>query len=329
MGRTGIRPEYEDIMEAAGRAEQLPRIEVTRQVMGRIAALEAGRTRRGPRLMGKTAAAAGMLTMLLLVTVTAYAATEYIQIRNSAGKVKVQHVQDDTGWPKIGPDNPENSSGNPYEWKVQSLAKPGELMAYYVRGTEPSTPESALQFSYKEQRLTDYSAFIKEMKRTGAPLLPQQAGGYAFKYGGVYANHPGTAELESDPVYRQALSELVGEARTDKTRNLFVKAVPWSKAAGVNATYTKGGAVVGILATPLNGANIQVGQKAETTAEIIEVEGREVVYNHTVRPEVSYHYLNWYNEKQDHYYTVSTYGDRELSKEQLLQLAGELIRGGL
>jgi hypothetical protein len=71
-------------------------------------------------------------------------------------------------------------------------------------------------------------------------------------------------------------------------------------------------------------------QRAEVAAEKLKVEGREIVYNHTdkpeIRPDLSYHYLNWYNEQQDANYTVTTYGDRQLTKAQL---AGELIRGGL
>ncbi|MNW70981.1 hypothetical protein D3C74_505580 [compost metagenome] len=54
-----------------------------------------------------------------------------------------------------------------------------------------------------------------------------------------------------------------------------------------------------------------------------------MVYNDVNRKEVNYHYLSWYNEKQDAYYMLTTYGGHELSKEKLLHLAGELIQGGL
>jgi len=54
--------------------------------------------------------------------------------------------------------------------------------------------------------------------------------------------------------------------------------------------------------------------------------GTEVIYNKVVKEEVSYDYLNWYNEKQDAYYTLTSYGDKTLTEEQFLQLAGELLK---
>jgi hypothetical protein len=35
--------------------------------------------------------------------------------------------------------------------------------------------------------------------------------------------------------------------------------------------------------------------------------------------------INWYNEKQDAFYTLTSYGERILTKEQFLQLARELL----
>ena len=56
------------------------------------------------------------------------------------------------------------------------------------------------------------------------------------------------------------------------------------------------------------------------------VAGTEVIYNKVEKEEVSYDYLNWYNEKRDAYYTLSSYGYKILSKEQFLLLAGELLK---
>ncbi|MNN90995.1 hypothetical protein D3C81_2090420 [compost metagenome] len=108
-----------------------------------------------------------------------------------------------------------------------------------------------------------------------------------------------------------------------------MKVVPWTKTGFVNAEYSKQGAIVGISATVLNGGNVQVYQEPDNTPEKLEVGGREVIYNNVVRPEVSYHYLTWYNEGQDAYYMLTTYGDHVLPKAELLELAGELMQGGL
>ncbi|WP_438493379.1 hypothetical protein [Paenibacillus sp. IHBB 3054] len=325
MERTGIHSGYQDIIGAAAREEQLPSINVTERVMARVRGLEQARSRSGIRFAGKTAATSGMLILLLLITVTAYAASEYIQIHNKAGVVKVQHLSKDL-FPK------GVSSYYKYEQKLMNFAKPDEQIAYYVRGEQTSEETgSMLQFAYKEQRIKEYSAFLKQMNTKKSPvILPKTAGGYAFKYGTLHPQIPPEAERDSNPFYRQTLSELVDEAKQDKKRNLFMRVVPWTETGSVGAEYTKQGATVGIWANFLNGGDMTVYQEPENTPEKIKVDGREVIYNHVVRPGVvTYHYLTWYNEGQDSYYTLTTYGKQELTKEKLLELAGELMKGGL
>ncbi|MHA6532245.1 hypothetical protein [Paenibacillus sp. BAC0078] len=330
MEREGIGYEYKDIRAAAVRDEQLPGIEVTGRVMERIRGTGRswGMGLNGIRTVRKPAAASGMLVMLLLIAVTAYATSEYIQIRNKAGEVKVQHFA-----PELKPQG--ISSYYKYEQKLMNFAKPGEVIAYYVRGEPISEGTgSMLQFAYKEQRLTDYSAFLEEMNRKNSPvILPKTAGGYTFYRGVVHPLYPKTAERNSSPFYRQTLNELIGEAKQDKKRNLFMKAVPWTETGSVNATYTKQGARIDFGATLLNGGEVMVYQEPGNTPKRLKVEGRDIVYNHVLRPDIKpglgYHYLDWYDEDQDAYYTLTTYGDRILTKEQLLKLAGELIKGGL
>lgn len=326
MERTGFYSGYQDIREAAVHEEQLPGINVTEQVMARVRELELGRSPRGIRFAGKTAATSGILILLLLITVTAYAASEYIQIRNKAGVVKVQHLAPDLK-PQGGA-----SSYYKYEQKLMNFAQPGEQIVYYVRGEPVSEGTgSLLQFAYKEQKITDYSAFLGQLKTKNSPiLLPETAGGYAFKYGRLEPLYPLKKEQDSNPVYSQTLRELMDEAKQDKKRNLFMKVLPWTETGAVSAEYTRQGAIVGIYAYLMNGGNMTVYQEPENQVEELKVDGREVIYNHVVRPGVvTYHYLNWYNEDQDAYYMLTTYGDRELTKEQLLKLAGELMKGGL
>lgn len=327
MERTRIGNEYQDIKAAAIGVETLRKVEVTDRVMARVRELGPQRSPRGIRFVSKTAAFSGMLVMLLLVTVTAYAASEYIQIRNKAGEVKVQHVPKD-------PRPVEPAPYYQYASKLMDFAKPGELIAYFVRGEKlPEGAKSALQYTMKELRLTDYSAFLEEMKKWKIPVLPKEAGGYVFESGRITPGSPSEKEYDNQPLYRQTLDELIAEARQDTSRNLFMKAIPWNKVSFFDSIYTKQGAVINIAVSFLGGSNIQVYQETNNTPEKLKVEGREIVYNLVSRPDLkpgfSYHYLNWYNEQQDAYYTVSTYGDRELPKQKLLDLAGELIRGGL
>jgi hypothetical protein len=320
LERAEIVNEYEDIILASNK-EILPKIDVLDQVMGRIAGFEDSRRPILRRIMKRTTALGGMLTVLLLISVTAYAASEYIQIRNGEGAVKVQHV---------APNEVKGTgtSYNKYAMKAQSFAKPGELIAYYVKDkTTSGNPVVALQFEYKENRIKTYSEFMEEIKRTGAPVLPVTAAGYNFDYGTVGPTFPMTDEDRSRSLfYEKTLNELTVQAnKATSGEKIFMKVVPWTEPGFVGGIYSQGKAIIGIYATIMHGGNMFVEQGPEKKANKITVEGTEVIYNSVNQESVSYHYLNWYNEEQDAYYTLTSYGDKKLNKEQLLSLAGELL----
>lgn len=325
MERSGIHSGHQDIKGAAVHEELLPGINVTDQVMTRIREMEPVRRRSGIRFAGKTAATSGMLVVTLLIAASAYAATEYIQIRNKAGEVKVQHI--------LKTEEEQLQAVAPYHNyapKLMNFAKPGEQVVYFVRGEPIHAGGSMLQFTHKQQRLTEYTAFLDQMKAKSSPFIfPETAGGYDFKYGEVQPLYPTKDVIDKDPVYQQALSELIGEAQKDKTRNLFMKVMPWTETGSLNAQYMKGGAYINLWAFMMNGGNMMVPQKPADKAEKIKVDGREVIYNYVDYGANSFFYLTWYNEPKDAYIQLNSWGDRVMNKEQLLKLAGELIKGGL
>lgn len=153
-------------------------------------------------------------------------------------------------------------------------------------------------------------------------MLPALAAGYAFEYGVINPNHPTTDAEKNSSLYQETLQDLTAQANKDKgSSNLFMKAIPWSEPGWISAIYSKNNAFIGISTTIMHGGKVFVEQEPENQADKIIVAGTEVIYNKVVKEEVSYDYLNWYNEKQDAYYTLSSYGDKILSKEQFLQLA--------
>lgn len=322
MERTPISNEYQNIIYASAGNELLGEIDVEEKVMGHIRGISDRKRSFSLSLqtMNKTTAIASMLALFLMISVTAYAASEYIQIRNSEGVVKVQHVASN--------ESAGVASYDKYAAQIDTLAKPGELIAYLVNnraGTEGLAAE--LQFKYKEQRIGAYSDFLKEIKRTDAPMLPALASGYAFKYGVINPNHPTTDADKKSSFYKETLRDLTAQANQEKgSSNIFMKAIPWSEPGWISAIYSKNNAFIGISATIMHGGKVFVEQEPENQADKIVVAGTEVIYNKVVKKEVSYDYLNWYNEKQDAYYTLTSYGDKILTKEQLLQLAGELLK---
>jgi hypothetical protein len=322
MSRDGERNEFESLIQAASRIDALPQIEVTQRVMQRIRGEKPGRKRLVWRLLSPTGAVAGLLT-LMLISVTAYATSEFIQIRNAAGEVKVQYAAPER--------QTEPVSNNNFEQQALKKAEPGELIAYYVKDASrvEALDTARLQFAYKEKRWTSYSAFLNEIKRTGVPHLPETVAGYPLEYGTVSPHYPTSQQLNTSPFYQRVLGELRTEAEKVKEQRVFSRAVPWTEAAFVYGVYTSGTAHIGLSANLLHGGDMTVFQEPENRTESVQVENRTVIYNEVDRKEVSYHYLSWYNEEQDAYYMLTTYGGHELSKEELLRLAGELIRKGL
>ncbi|CAM2773710.1 hypothetical protein PASE110613_00090 [Paenibacillus sediminis] len=321
MQRAGIQIDNEDLIRAAAGDERLPVIDVKDRVMERIGSRKGGGSWLGFRLMNR-AGALTMLLAMLLISTSAYAASEWIQIRNAADVVKVQYE------PEYFAPEPV-AQWDPYQWKALNSAKSGELVAYYVKGQnddDASSSSDLLHFAVKERRFTSYPDFVKEMRRTGVTVLPEKVEGYTLKYGNVSPHYP----LTSSTVYRQTLGELINQANQAKAgQRLFAKKLPWTDAGSVGATYANGRAYVDFGMTLLQGGTMRVEQESENQTDKFKIEGRAAVYNDVKKENVSYHYLNWYDEKRDAYYTLTTYGDRILTREQLVQLAEELINDGI
>lgn len=320
MERIKHHHEYQDIMLAVEK-ESFPEIDVSEQVSKRIA--ELGHRRRSfLKVAMRGATALGSFwVLILLVTVTAYAASEYIQLRNKSGEVRVQHVA-----PSETLDKP--AAYDKYAKQARDFAKPGDLIAYYVKKGErtgSSAPE--LRFEYKERRIHSYADFLKEVKRTQAPVLPKAALDYAFDYGKVSPQIPTSKAVKEEALYRKTLAEFVDQAsKTASGEQVFMKSLPWSQPSSISGIYSKGKAHIGIHAFLMRGGNMYVTQEKEHAAEKITVAGTEVVYNLVKKDGTSYGYINWYNEKQDAYYTVTSLGDKVLTKKQFLQLAEELLK---
>ena len=168
--------------------------------------------------------------------------------------------------------------------------------------------------------------FSEEIKRTGAPKLPKVANGYTFEYGIVSPDFPTTDADKSGSFYQKTLSELTTMAsKAANGEKMFMMAVPWSKPIFVSGTYSKGRAHIGISVNLMHGGKMYVKQEQDNKVDKIKVAGTEVIYNSVNKESVSYQYLNWYNEKQDAYYTLTSYGDKILTKEQFLQVASEVL----
>ncbi|MNW29118.1 hypothetical protein D3C74_59640 [compost metagenome] len=374
MSRHGFGNEYENIMDqdilddhllrAAEDKRHFPRIDVTARVMERIQHQHISSYKAWRRLTTPIGAVIALCSMLL-AGVSAYAAVEWIQIRNAEGEIQVEYIApvlretetDEDRYNKHGRDSLVAASYNKYEQQALAAAKPGELMAYYVTGKKEipmratstnaaspqAAPQPALYFAYKERLYTEYDRFLQEMKRVSMPILPAQAGEYVFDVGRVSPRHNVyyTANTDAsnmvEALARDTLAELMTKAHQAPDGKIFMKPIAWTEPGFFEGTYSsKRGGHIGISAVFLSGGKVQVYQEKGNSPEVIQVAERSVIYNdvmtdiiNTKNERVTYHYLNWYNEQQDAYYTISTYGDHILDKAGLLELARELIQAGL
>ncbi|WP_338554434.1 hypothetical protein [Paenibacillus sp. KS-LC4] len=325
MERIDFDHEYDDITSRAAANGRLPAINVTEAVMERISqGAAAGRKGRGALrrpVMKRTTAFSGALMLLLLLSVSAYAASQYIEIRNAAGEIKVQTVEEKTQQPS-SVERAENEAYHNYLYKAQNFAKPGEMVAFYVKGKA-----DRVLYTYKEKPLEAYAAFVQEANRTGAQLLPQKLNGYSFVSGKVAPYLPSSDADKQTAAYKQVLLELKEQAAAGADgKQLFMKAVPWNKSDMVSAIYTKGHYKSELTKNLLHGGDLYLSLPADQNAEKLKVEGIEVIYNKRTSERLNYHYTEWYDENQDAFYRLTDLGNKHLTKAELLTLAGEWIK---
>jgi len=295
-----------------GVRQDIPVIDVTDRVMNRIA----GSVPRRPslaRAMRSSTALASLFAVLLIVSVTAYATSEYIQIRNKAGDIKVQYVPPTA-----------RITDNPYEKyfiQAREFAKPGELVAFYAKDAI-DLPLGPLQFHSQQERLNSYAEFGEAAERVGSRKFPLTLGGYTFEYGEITPAAP----MIGTKLYLDTLEDLKDRAsRAPEGEDVVMQAVPWTDASRVSAVYSNGESYVSVFSHFLNGMDVYVEQTDGDKTEKITIAGTEVVYNGFEKEHSSNGYMSWYDEDQDAYYTLINHKGGGVDKEKFLELAREWL----
>ncbi|MGG4142689.1 hypothetical protein ABEW34_06130 [Paenibacillus algorifonticola] len=327
MERIRFDHEYNDITNRAAANGGLPAIDVTEAVMKRIAG-EAASGRKGQTpfmrpVMKRTTAFSGALMLLLLLSVSAYAASQYIEIRNAAGEIKVKTIDEITPQTDSAEDSADNKAYQNYLNKAQKFAKPGELVAFYVLGTD-----DLAHYTYKEQPLTNYETFKQEAERTNAQQLPQTINGYSFISGKIAPRLLITDADKQTAAYKQALLDLKQLAAAGtKGKKLFMQTVPWREASVVSGKYTKGHYKFNLTQIPLDGGEMHLPLDSKQKTEQIQVGETAVIYTmRTINEKIGVQYAQWYDESKDAIYMLTDQGNKGLSKKELLALAGDWIK---
>ncbi|OME91947.1 MULTISPECIES: hypothetical protein [Paenibacillus] len=288
---------------------------------------EQHKSRSGFRSFKRKTVLSIMISSVLLVSFTAYAATGHIQIFNSKGEIVLK-----TAHP--------SSSGLPaklsnlleeYRTRVKSMLKPGELAAYYIKddyinkdnGYDTVNP---IKFEYQPIDYLSYENFQKELVRTSAPILEVPGNlpkGVKFAYGQVFPFGPAPSGEKDRVKYVELEQRLMNEANSSKSGDkLFVEKLDWSKAFNsiVYLSDGKSSTAVSIMAAYGQGASLT--KSLDASSEKVQLKHVEAIYLHD---EADGDSISWYDSKQNIVYTIMVNVKGLMTKNDLQAMAESMI----
>lgn len=275
-----------------------------------------------------------MITFLVLgASVTGYAASQYLEIRNHKGDVILATAQ--------APEPTEFTTKYTellagYVEQVQEQLQPGEFAAYYVKDDimEQADQANPVKFTYKEAKFTSFGSLQKEIQRTGAPSFNPPShlpDGYQFDYGYVYPEENLSVELLNNAEYRTLADQLRQEAEAAPAGDkLFIQTLDWDRADFTLARYTKGSGGITISVRNLGaGSRLTVFQNNQDQAEKLSINGTDVFYINSSKATdpvlASNHRLGWLDDKSHLLYQIYDNQESKLTKEELVTIAEELL----
>lgn len=287
---------------------------------------EQHKSRSGFRSFKRKTVLSIMISSVLLVSFTAYAATGHIQIFNSKGEIVLKTTD-------------PSSSGLPaklsnlleeYRTRVKSMLKPGELAAYYIKddyinkgnGYDTANP---IKFEYQPIAYRSYDDFQKERVRTSAPIL--QVPGYLpkgvkFAYGQVFPYGPAPSGEKDRVKYVELEQRLMNEANTSSSgEKLFVEKLNWSKAFNSFLYLSHGNNSTAVTITAGYGQGASLPKSPDATSEKIRLKHVEAIYLH----ENGEDWISWYDGNRSIVYTIMVNVQGLMTKNDLKAMAESMI----
>ncbi|GMK40838.1 hypothetical protein PCCS19_38940 [Paenibacillus sp. CCS19] len=313
-------------------AATLQSFDISKQVMDRIYRTVERKSLRAPSLRMRPRAAVPAMAIILVLgaSVTAYAATQYLEFRNSKGEVVMKTGQAGETSEKY------TALLSEYVTQVQDQLQPGDYAAYYVKDDfiKQMDQSNPVKFTYKEQQFKSFSSLQDEISRTSAPALqPVTAlpAGYQFDYGYVYPSDMFPSLLH-DQNYQAITNELVAEANSSTIENkVFVQKMEWNKAGFTLARYTNGEDQITVSVRAYDPATTltTIIQNDSDSAEKITLNGVEAYYidlNEKSRQTFQMkHRLGWMDEANHLYFEIYDSENSQLTKQALVDLAVDVL----
>ena len=266
-----------------------------------------------------------LCTMVLLSSITVYASSKFIQIKNKEGKIIITSIAQQTDtyvdyYVKLL---------SKYETELKKKLKPGERVAYYIKDKEIQAAETLnpLYFLYVPHQHPNYADFAEEMKAIETPQILEPTympEGYSFKTGNIQAM---PEPFVHTPEYEQLLGELrdLAEKSTDN-QALFYKIIPWSKGSSSMIQYRKGERLISINAyAKSTNSTVQV---PAGNAEKLTVNGTEMLLTSPERNAGKPSYgrrLTWLDDSGLVLYTIMDDPQDPLSNEEFAKIAAGMM----
>ncbi|CAM3242754.1 DUF4367 domain-containing protein [Paenibacillus taichungensis] len=315
--------------------EEFRNFDVTDKVMTRVRKLAAHKRGLDARArIRHRVVVPGLTAMFVLgVSVTGYAASQYIEFLNNKGEVVLNTavVKEPTDFVT----NYTNRLGF-YTNQIKEQLQPGDYVAYYLKDELINNADklNPVKFEYKWIEYSNFSSLQAEITRTQAPVLksithlPQ---GYQFDYGYVYPADLYTNHL-ADAAYLKLTDELKRQAESSSDgQRVYIQKLNWNKADFSLARYVKGKNVVTVTATRIfPDSKVTIFQDDQAKAEKLNIQGNEVYYIQSDNRDretnsVTYHRIGWRDDHNQLLYEISNNADSNLGKEDLVKIAEEML----
>ncbi|MNW47751.1 hypothetical protein D3C74_250940 [compost metagenome] len=315
--------------------EELDPIDVRLNVMERVREIHERRSSQ-KTVRHRTGAIVTISCLIIVLTsLTGYAASRYVQILNSKGEVVVEtkEIREDQYTPYA---KTHHNLLSEYREHIQDQLKPGELVAYYVHDDTLNAYEQAnkVKTEFKPIVYSSYTELMKQLEIKSGPLLSEPKylpQGYSFAEGKLFASvTDGEASLENlkklEPEFIQ-----MAESSTSGAK-LFIKPLTWSKAGSAKVIYSNGKDTIDIIAfeRKKHPSSVITKHPKGVSVEKLTAGGQEMVYmeaSAAAADEVFYkHKLEWLDEKAEIFYSVFDNPESTLSKSEFIRIVGSMVK---
>lgn len=287
---------------------------------------EQDKRRSGFRSFKRKTVMSIMISSVLLVSFTAYAATGHVQIFNSKGEIVLKTADPSSGLPAKLSNLLEE-----YRTRVKSMLKPGELAAYYIKDDYINKDNgydttNQIKFEYQPIAYRSYEDFQKELVRTTAPSLELPGylpKGVKFSYGQVFPFGPAPSGEKDRVKYLEIEQRLKNQAiLSSSEKKLFVEKLKWSKAFNSFIYLSDGKSDSAVTIMTSHGKGGSIFKYPSASSEKIQLKYVEAIYIHD---ESDGDKISWYDSKRNTVYSIMVNVQGLMTKKELMAMAESMI----